>query len=379
RRIRPDLERRIKAVLDHGNYILGPEVFELEARLAGFAGAKHCISCASGTDALLMPLMAWGIGPGDAVFVPSFTFFATAEVVSFLGATPVFVDVDPQTFNMDPRALANAVEAVRTRDASVHPLPSAARKNSLRARAVIPVDLFGQTAEYDALLPIAAKHGLLVLEDAAQAFGAEYRGKKSCALGCHASAASFFPAKPLGCYGDGGAVFTEDDALAEVLRSIRAHGKGDDKYDNVRIGLNGRLDTLQAAILLAKLELFPEELEAREQVAGWYAKQMAGIRGVTPPAVREGCVSVWAQYSILVEGGRRDATATHLKSKGIPTNIYYPIPLHLQSVYARSGCTAGDMPASEKLCARILALPFHPYMTEADVERVCRAIAESPA
>jgi dTDP-4-amino-4,6-dideoxygalactose transaminase len=336
------------------------------------------VSCGSGTDALLMVLLAWGIGPGDAVFVPPFSFFATGEAPALLGATPVMTDIDPVTFNMDPETLNRAVEAVRKRDASIHPLPVAARERQLRARAVIPVDLFGQAADYDALLPLAAGHGLLVLEDAAQAFGAEYRGRKSCALGCQAAATSFFPAKPLGGYGDGGAVFTEDDALVEVLRSIRVHGQsGDNKYDNARLGLNGRLDTLQAAVLLAKLEIFSEELTARDKVAGWYAQGLAGLDGVTPPTVREGQVSAWAQYSILLGGGKRDAVAAHLKSRGIPTNIYYPKPMHLLSAFKNLGYAPGDLPVALAASRDILALPFHPYMTETDINSVCQAVEEA--
>jgi len=377
RRIRTDLERRIKGVLDHGGYIMGPEVPELEERLAGFTGARHCVSCASGTDALFMVLLAWGIGPGDAVFVPPFSFFATGEAPALLGATPVMTDIDPVTFNMDPQTLAKAVAAVSQGDASIHPLPKAAREGRLRARAVIPVNLFGQAADYDALLPIAAEHGLLVLEDAAQSFGAEYRGRKSCALGCQAAATSFFPAKPLGCYGDGGAIFTEDDALAGILRSIRTHGQGLDKYDNVRLGLNGRLDTLQAAILLAKLEIFPEELAARGRVAGWYAERLAGLEGLRPPLVREGAVSAWAQYSILVGGGRRDSVAAHLKSRGIPANIYYPKPMHRLAAFESLGYAPEDLPAALAASRDILALPFHPYMTEADVDTVSGAVREA--
>jgi dTDP-4-amino-4,6-dideoxygalactose transaminase len=377
RRIRPDLDRRIKAVLDHGNYIQGPEVLELEERLAGFTGARHCVSCASGTDALFMVLMAWGIGPGDAVFVPPFTFFATGEAPALLGATPVMADIDPVTFNMDPTALSKAVEAVEKRDASIYPLPAIARERQLRARAVIPVNLFGQAADYDALLPIAAENGLLVMEDAAQSFGAEYRGRKSCALGCQAAATSFFPAKPLGCYGDGGAIFTEDDALAETLISIRTHGKGGDKYDNVRIGLNGRLDTLQAAILLAKLDIFPEEIKARAKVAGWFAERLSGLDGVTPPSVREGRHSVWAQYSILVGGGKREAAMAHLKSRGIPTNIYYPKPMHTLAAFKNLSYAPDDMPVALAASQNILALPFHPYMTEDDVQTVCGALEEA--
>jgi len=379
RRIRPDLERRIKAVLDHGNYIMGPEVFELEERLAGFVGARHCVSCASGTDALLMVLMAWDVGPGDAVFVPPFTFFATAEVVAMLGATPVMVDIDPVTFNMDPKALEKAIGAVKARDPSGYPLPVAAMRQALTPRVVIPVDLFGLSAAYAEILPLAQKHDLLVMEDAAQSFGAEYNGKKVCGLGCHAAAASFFPAKPLGCYGDGGAIFTDDDALAAILQSIRLHGRGSDKYDNVRIGINGRLDTLQAAILLAKLEIFPEEIRLRQKIAGAYTGGLASISGITPPRIPEGSFSAWAQYCILVADGRRDAIAARLKEKGIPTNIYYPTPMHMLGAFKSLGYAPGDMPVSLAASQSILALPFHPYMPEADVERVCQAVAESLA
>ena len=377
-RIRSDLERRIRLVLDHGEYILGPEVDELEERLAGLTGAGHCLSCASGTDALLMVLMAWGLGPGDAVFVPPFSFFATGEAPALLGAMPVMVDIDPVTFNMDPPALARAVAAVLKRDPSIHPLPALALERQLRPKAVIPVDLFGQTADYDAILPLADEHGLMVLEDAAQSFGAEDHGKKSCALGCQAAATSFYPAKPLGGYGDGGAIFTDDDALSDILRSIRVHGQGGGgKGGHVRIGVNGRLDTLQAAILLAKLEIFSEELKARERVAGWYAERLAGLEGLRPPLVGDGRVSAWAQYSILVSGGRRDAAAAFLKSRGIPTNIYYPTPMHLLGAFKNLGYQAEDFPVALACSRDILALPFHPYMTEADVSAVGRALEEA--
>lgn len=373
-RIRSRIDARIKAVLDHGNYIMGPEVAELEARFCEFTGARHCVTCASGTDALLMPLMAWGIGPGDAVFVPPFTFFATAEEPALLGATPVFVDVDPETFNMRPDLLAKAIEAVRTGDASLHPLPKAARERRLRPRAVIPVDLFGQPAAYEALLPLAREQGLLVLEDAAQAFGATYQGEKTCALGCHAAATSFFPAKPLGCYGDGGAVFTDDDALADRLRSIRVHGKGDDKYDNVRLGLNGRLDTLQAAILLAKMDVFPDEIEARQHVASWYAAELGDIPGLTIPTVSAGNTSVWAQYCVLLPAGERARVMAALKEQGIPTNIYYPKPQHCLAVFAELGYAPDDMPVALRASERIMALPFHPYLEEAQVRQVAAAL-----
>ena len=376
-RIRQNIDLRIKAVLDHGKYIMGPEIKELEDLLCSFTGAKHCITCASGTDALLMPLMAWGIKEGDAVFMPPFTFFATAEEPALLGATPVFVDIDPITFNMRPDLLEKAIEAIQKSDPSIYPVPTAALKRPLTPRAVIPVDIFGQAADYESIMPIARAHGLMVLEDAAQAFGGSRHGKKTCALGCHASATSFFPAKPLGCYGDGGAVFTDDDDLAELLRSIRIHGKGQDKYDNVRLGLNGRLDTLQAAILLAKMEIFPDEIAARQQVAAWYSKYLQGISGLTAPCVEEGNVSAWAQYCIMLPEGRRDAVAAHLKQQGVPTNIYYPKPQHCLAVFADLGYTPQSMPAALYASRNILALPFHPYMDEASVRQVADAVAKA--
>lgn len=378
-RIRPAIDARIKAVLDHGHYIMGPEVAELEERLCEFTGARHCVSCASGTDALLMPLLAWGIGPGDAVFVPPFTFFATVEEPALLGATPVFVDVDPVTFNMRPDLLEKAIEAVRAQDATLSPLPRAAREQRLTPRAVIPVDLFGQAADYDALLPIAAAHGIPVLEDAAQSFGGSRHGKKTCALGCRAAATSFFPAKPLGCYGDGGAVFTDDDELAALLRSIRVHGKGGDKYDNVRLGINGRLDTLQAAILLAKLDIFPEEIAARQRVAAWYAEALHGLDGVVCPTVAPGNVSAWAQYCVLLPEGSRSRVMARMQAREVPVNIYYPKPQHCLAVFAQLGYAPRDMPAALHASRNILALPFHPYMEQAQVRQVAAALAEALA
>lgn len=376
-RIRNRIDARIKAVLNHGTYIMGPEVGELESLFCSFTGAKHCITCASGTDALLMPLMAWGIGGGDAVFVPPFTFFATSEAPALLGATPVFVDIDPTTFNMRPDLLKKAIEAVRQADPTIYPLPRAACERKLTPRAVIPVDLFGQAADYEAILSIAQGYDLKVLEDSAQSFGGSRSGKKTCAMGCHAAATSFFPAKPLGCYGDGGAVFTDDDDLAELLRSIRIHGKGQDKYDNVRLGLNGRLDTLQAAILLAKMEIFSDEIKARQQVAAWYSLYLQNIPGLTVPVVEDGCVSAWAQYCIILSEGRRDSVAAHLKKKGIPTNIYYPTPQHCLTVFAGLDYTPESMPVALHASRNILALPFHPYMDEATVQQVARTIGEA--
>lgn len=377
--IETSVRARIDAVLHHGHYIMGPEVAELEQALARRIGARHCISCASGTDALLMPLMAWNIGPGDAVFVPPFTFFATAEMVSLTGATPVFVDVDPVTFNMQPEALALAIEAVQQQDASVYPLPVMAQQQRLTARAVIPVDLFGIAADYAALLPIAQRHNLLVLEDAAQSFGGERAGKAVGNTGCHAATTSFFPAKPLGCYGDGGAIFTNDDALDALLRSLRVHGKGDDKYENVRVGLNGRLDTFQAAILLAKLEIFDAEIAARQQVAAHYASGLRPLPGVLPPSVPAACRSVYAQYSVLLDASSRDRVRAHLHSQGIPTNIYYPKPLHMQTALAPLGYRPGDMPVALELSRRILSLPFHPHMSAQEVSKVCTALQEALA
>jgi dTDP-4-amino-4,6-dideoxygalactose transaminase len=379
RRLEPDIRARLDAVLAHGRFIMGPEVAELEEKLAGFCGAAHCVSCASGTDALLMALLAWGIGPGDAVFVPPFTFFATAEAPALLGATPVMVDIEPETFLLDPDALEQAVTAVTRRDASLHPLPAAARNAALRPRLVIPVDLFGQPADYEAILSVAAAHDLLVLEDAAQAFGAEYHGRKTCGLGCHCAATSFFPAKPLGCYGDGGAIFTDDGDLAGVLRSIRVHGKGGGKYDNVRLGLNGRLDTIQAAVLLAKLPLLAEELAARRRVAARYARDLAGIPGLTLPAVRPGRSSVWAQYCIRLDNGRRDQVAASLQERGIPVNIYYPAPLHMLGAFRDLGYAPQDMPRALAASRSVLALPFHPYMEDGDVAAVAGAVREAAA
>ncbi|MGD9878111.1 DegT/DnrJ/EryC1/StrS family aminotransferase, partial [Desulfococcus sp.] len=302
-RIRDRIEANIRTVLDHGQYVMGPEIAELERRLAAAAGVRHATACASGTDALLMILMARGIGPGDAVFTTPFTFIATAEVIRLLGATPVFVDIDPATFNIDPDRLDAAISGFDAKAAGLTP------------RAVIPVDLFGLPADYDAVNAVARRHGLFVLEDAAQSFGATYRGRNACALG-DAAATSFFPAKPLGGYGDGGMCFTDDDDMAEALVSIRVHGMGADKYDNVRIGINGRMDTLQAAVLLAKFEIFPEELTRRRAVADRYAEALEGV-GV--PRVPEDCRSAWAQYSILAENaGHRKAIQDRLAAAGIP-------------------------------------------------------------
>lgn len=363
------IRERMDTVLAHGRFINGPEVAELEGELAKFAGTAHCVSCSSGTDALLLGLMAAGVGPGDAVFTTPFTFIATAEVISLLGATPVFVDIDPATFNLDPAALARAIDALAANDTSRHPLPQGSA--GLTPKAVIPVDLFGLPADYDAINALAKRHNLFVLEDAAQGFGGEYKGRRAGALG-HVGATSFFPAKPLGCYGDGGAVLTDDENLANIMRSLRVHGQGGNKYDNVRVGLNARLDTLQAAVLLAKLPEFSKELSARRRVAAIYGEALYDV--VSVPAVPEGLASAWAQYSILVPGHGRDAVIAKLREAGVPSMIYYPKPLHLQEAYADLGYGVGDFPASEQAAHDIMSLPMHPYMEDAQAMEITAAV-----
>jgi len=365
RRIEQSVQARIHSVLEHGQFILGPEVRECEQKLAAFAGTKHCLTCASGTDALLLPLMAWGIGPGDAVFTTPFTFFATAEVIALVGATPVFVDIDPHTFNIDPERLRAAIRAV-----AAGTKPASGMPDKLKPAAIIPVDLFGLPADYDSINSVATEFGLHVLEDAAQSFGAQYNGRMAGSL-APVAATSFFPAKPLGCYGDGGAILTDDDRLTAVMESLRVHGKGSDKYDNIRIGINGRFDTLQAAILLSKLELFAEELGLRQKVAARYAGMLDGI--VETPRTPDGYRSAWAQYSILTD--RRDALMQKLKDAGIPTAIYYPKPLHLQTAFSYLGYRHGDFPVSEETAGRIFSLSFHPYLKEEEQRRIAAVLA----
>ena len=377
KRIRESIDRNIENVLSHGKYVMGPEIGKLEDRLAKFSGVKHAIGCSSGTDALLLSLMAREIGPGDAIFTTPFTFFATAEVIRFLGAIPVFVDVDPETFNIDPDNLEKAIQSLRDNDSKMHPLP---RENGgpsgLKAKGVIAVDLFGLPADYSKINEIAKKYGLFVVEDAAQAFGAEYFGKKAGSLadiGC----TSFFPAKPLGCYGDGGMCFTDDDGLAQTIRSLLVHGQGTDKYDNARIGINGRLDTLQAAILLAKFEVFEEEIGLRNKVADEYNRLLETTDSVKTPAVNQGFRSVWAQYSLLAkDGNERTRLQGQLKAKGIPTAVYYPKPLHLQTAFKPLGYSSGDFPVSEDFSSRIFSLPMHPYLASEDIESICSTINE---
>lgn len=379
-RIQQEVEAAVLGVMRHGQYIMGPEVAELERALAGFVGVEHAIGCASGTDALVMALMAKGIGPGDAVFTPPFTFVATAEAIALVGATPVFVDIDLETFNIDPSALERAVRALRGGDAGLHPLPrlGAEKLRALRPRAVIAVDLFGVPPDYRAINAIAAEQQLSVIEDAAQSFGAMQDGRRAGALaeiGC----TSFFPAKPLGCYGDGGALFTDDAELAAMLRSIRVHGQGDHKYDNVRIGIAGRLDTMQAAVLLAKLPFFEDELKQRQRVAELYSERIAreGLP-LTRPAVAAGSTSAWAQYSLLARSGEeRGRMIEALGRAGVPTAIYYPKSLHLQQAFARLGYRSGDFPVSEDAARRVFSLPMHPYLGDDDVEAVCAAMVEA--
>lgn len=352
-----DIDAAIGRVLAHGAYIMGPEVRDLEERLATYVGVRHAITCASGTDALLLPLMALKLRASDAVFCPSFTFAATAEVVVLAGAVPVFVDVDAETFNIDPRSLERAL--------------TTARGLGLRPAAIIPVDLFGLPAEYDAVAEIARASKLFVLEDAAQGFGATYRGRRLCAFG-DAAGTSFFPAKPLGCYGDGGAVFTNDDRLASTMRSLRVHGQGSDKYDNVRIGLNGRIDTIQAAILLQKLKIFDDEIVLRDRVASCYRNALANL--VTVPRVPPHMTSVWAQYTVKLRN--RDAVADALKARGIPTAIYYPMPLHRQTAYRDYPRAADRLEVSDQLSQNVLSLPMHPYLDAPTQERIISAVRD---
>jgi UDP-2-acetamido-2-deoxy-ribo-hexuluronate aminotransferase len=358
RRLGKSIDDAVGRVLAHCQFINGPEVAQLELALAAFSGTKHVVTCASGTDALLMVLMAKGIGPGDAVLCPSFTFCATGEAVALTGATPVFIDVDEATFNMDASALQRGI--------------ATARKLGLRARAVIVVDLFGQSADHDAIGAAAEAEDLFVLDDAAQAFGASYRGRRLGGLGI-TTATSFFPAKPLGCFGDGGAILTDDDGLAETLRSIRVHGQGSDKYDNVRLGLTGRLDTMQAAILLEKLKIFEDEITARNEIAQRYARGLGNV--VTVPHLAAGCTSVWAQYTIrLPRGVSRDGFAEALKAQGIPTAIYYPKSMHQQTAYRQFPVADGGLPVSERLSADVISLPMHAYLDEATQQRIIEAV-----
>ena len=357
KRLGPAVDAAVQKVLDSCQFIMGPQVTQLEADLSAYCGAKHTISCASGTDALALVLMAKGVKAGDAVLCPSFTFCATAEVVAWVGATPVFVDVEADTFNMDPASLEAGI--------------AAAKAQGLNPVGITVVDLFGLPADYARIKPIADKHGLWLLSDAAQSFGAETAGKKVGRDGI-ATCTSFFPAKPLGCYGDGGAIFTDDDELASVLRSLRVHGQGSDKYDNVRIGMTGRLDTIQAAVLIEKLKIFEEEIAARNAVAARYNAALADVAIV--PQVPAGLVSVWAQYTIRVKPEQRAPMQAALSAQGVPTAVYYPIPLHRQVAYKHYPIPGNGLPITDKLSAEVISLPMHPYLDEVTQDRVIAAV-----
>jgi dTDP-4-amino-4,6-dideoxygalactose transaminase len=358
RRLGRGIDEAILRVIDHGKFIMGPEVHAFEKELGAFCGAKHVVSCANGTDALGLALMAKNIQRGDAVLVPSFTFAATAEVVAWFDAVPVFVDVREGTFNMDPASLEAGI--------------ASAKRCGFEPAGIIPVDLFGLPAAYDELLAVAAAHRLWVISDAAQSFGAEYNGRKVGTLG-DISTTSFFPAKPLGCYGDGGAIFTDDDDTAAVLKSLRVHGQGGDKYDNVRIGMNARLDTIQAAVLSQKLTIFADEIEARNRVAARYEELLEDL--VTVPAVPPRHTSVWAQYTVRLPGGcDRDTVAARLKAAGVPTAVYYAKPLHQQTAYRQYPVAGNGLPVAERLAADVLSLPMHPYLAAPTQQRIAGAL-----
>ena len=361
--LKDGIDKGIAEVIDSSAFISGKKVEELEKKLADYVGVKHCIACANGTDALLMVVRAWGIGPGDAVFVPDFTFFATGEVVSEEGAVPIFVDVDQRTFNMDPESLEAAIKAVQA-------------DGRLIPKAVIPVDLFGLPADMNAINAIAKKYGLRVLEDGAQGFGGELNGRKACGLG-DTGTTSFFPAKPLGCYGDGGAIFTNDDAEAELLHSLRVHGKGSYKYDNVRLGFNSRLDTIQAAVLLPKFQAFEDyEFDAVNKAAAAYDRLLADVHGIDLPLIPEGMRSSWAQYTIILhDPSKREPLQNYLKGFDIPTMIYYPIPMHEQKAFAQvADYQVCDCPVTRNLCSSVLSLPMHPYLEEQEIEFVAEKV-----
>jgi dTDP-4-amino-4,6-dideoxygalactose transaminase len=360
-RLGEPLNRAIQAAVEGGQWILGPQVTQFESEIAAWAGVKHAIACANGTDALLLVLKAWGVGPGDAVFVPAFTFAATGEVVALAGASPVFVDVLPDTFNMDPASLEAAIALVK-------------REGKLTAKVVMPVDLFGQPADYRALEPVARREGLKLFCDTAQGFGGLLDGKRAGAIG-DAAATSFFPAKPLGCYGDGGAIFTNDDELKTLLLSLRMHGQGADRYEHIHVGYNSRLDTIQAAILIEKLKIFPDEIGKRNAVAKRYDDAFAASKRITAPRVIDGATSTWAQYTLQVED--RAKFQADLKAAGVPTAVYYPIPLSKQKAYAHYPSV--PTPVSEALSARVVSLPMHPYLDEATQDRVIAAVLASVA
>ena len=358
--LKPQIDKAMIDTAASGGYIMGKAVKELEASLAEYVGVKHCIACANGTDALTLALKAWGIGAGDAVFVPDFTFFASAEVVSLEGATPVFTDIDEDTFNIDVKSLEKAIEKT-------------IKEGKLTPRVIITVDLFGLPADYYAVKKIADKYNLLILEDGAQGFGGKINGRLACSFG-DISTTSFFPAKPLGCYGDGGAVFTNNDEWAKIMDSLRVHGKGSFKYDNVRIGLNSRLDTLQAAILQVKFDAFKKyEVEDINKAAALYTEKLKGI--VKTPVIPEGYYSSWAQYTIQLKNReQRDGLQAYLKEQGIPSMVYYPTPMHGQTAYKDLNYPADSNPVTQRICGTVLSLPIHPYITREDIEKVCKFV-----
>ena len=359
RRLGEPLNKAIQAAVEGGQWILGPQVAQFEKDIAAWAGVRHAIACANGTDALLLVLRAWGVGPGDAVFVPAFTFAATAEVVALTGASPVFVDVLADTFNMDPASLEAAIALMK-------------REGTLKPKVVMPVDLFGQPADYRALAPIAAREGLKLFCDTAQGFGGVLDGKRAGAIG-DAAATSFFPAKPLGCYGDGGACFTNDDGLRDLLLSLRMHGQGSDRYEHIHVGMNSRLDTIQAAILIEKLKIFSEEITLRNKVAKRYNEAFSGSNRIVTPRVIADATSTWAQYTLQVEN--RAKFQADLKEAGVPSAVYYPIPLSRQKAYAHY--PSASIPVSERLAGRVVSLPMHPYLEEAVQDRVIAAVLKS--
>lgn len=360
--LKPQIDAAIADVVTSSHFISGPQVAALEKKLAAYVGVKHCITCGNGTDALTLALMAWNVDAGDAVFVPDFTFFSSGECPAYEGATPIFVDVDPHTYNMDPDKLQQAIEQVRS-------------EGNLTPKAVVAVDLFGQTADYDRILPLCKQYGLLLLEDGAQGFGGSLHGKRACSFG-DIGTTSFFPAKPLGCYGDGGAIFTDNDEWAALIRSLAVHGKsGQDKYNNIRLGMNSRLDTLQAAVLDVKFEAFrTHELEDVNRAAAWYTETLQGS-GLVLPEVRPGFVSSWAQYTVqLPQGTDRAAVQAELKEKGIPSMVYYAKPMHHQGAFANTRSAQADCPVTERLCETVLSLPVHPYMSEQQVREISDAV-----
>lgn len=358
KQIEPQLKTAIDRVLAHGQYIMGPEVLEFENQLARFCQVKHAISCSSGADALLMSLMARGIGPGDAVFTTPFTFFATIETICLAGATPVFVDIEPGVYNMDCSKLEQAIGETR-------------KSSTLNPKCIMPVDLFGQPVDYDEINALAQQHGLFVISDAAQSFGSSYKGKPIGGL-ADITTTSFYPAKPLGAYGDGGAIFTDDDGLAAILKSIRVHGQsGENKYVNERLGITGRLDTIQAAILLEKLKQLPDEIKARNQVAEKYAELLYKKAGL--PYIKDDRISAWAQYSILVPDP--DKLAQQLREKGVPTARFYPVPMHLQNAVKHLGHQPGDFPITEDTARKIISLPMHPYLSTDQINTIARAFS----